>query len=228
MEPFAERIGLGAPLLHGLRPREAEHLPRAWHRIVPVRKARHHAGALVDEGQRLGIVHPLEGRRGVGLRLFLYRRDLVPPLIPLRFNDADGLPLDEQHVVCRPDVGRILADRDPGAGTEVDLPHRLHAPSRLLQLGVDGGARPLLGSTVVVSHRCNVFFCQVALLHGARESSPAPVDLLAMPYHKHGDQPNAVVDFVKYAVLPDSQAVGIRATGKFPASREVEARPRGL
>ena len=126
------------------------------HRIVAVGEARHHAGALVDEGQRLGIVHPLECRRGIGAGLFLHRGDLVPPLFPLRFDHADGPTVDEQHIVRRTYVGRILAHRDPDSGAEVDLPHRLHTPSRLLELGVDGGARPLLGSAVVVSHCCIV------------------------------------------------------------------------
>ena len=149
-----ERIGLRGPLPHRLRPREAEHLAGTRYRVAAVGEARHLAGALVDERQRFGVVHPFEHRRRVGVRLALHVRDLVPPLAPLRLDHADRLALNEQHVVRRPHVGRILAHRDPGSGAEVDLRHRLDAPSSLLQLGVDGGARPLFGGTDVVGHCC--------------------------------------------------------------------------
>ena len=102
VQPFAEGIGLGYPLLHRRRPLEAEHLAGARHRIGAIREAGHHPGALVHEGQRLPIVDPLECRRGIGAGLVLYVGDPVPPLFPLRFDHADRPPVDEQHVVRRP------------------------------------------------------------------------------------------------------------------------------
>ena len=155
-EPRAQRRRLREPFLLGLRPMEAEHLPRTGSRIAPVGEAGERSGALVDERARLGAVQPLEAGVGIAGGLLLDHGDLPAPLLRLGFDYPDRLAVDEQQVVGGADVGLILPHRYTGAGVEVDRVLRLDAPAGLLQLRVDGVARELLGGAVPVSHQGRV------------------------------------------------------------------------
>ena len=73
-------------------------------------------------------------------------------LFLLGFDDADRFFVDEQHIVCRPDVGLVFANGDAEAGAEIDFLGRLDDPTRVFELRIDGVAG-LLFRVLIFAHR---------------------------------------------------------------------------
>jgi len=80
---------------------------------------------------------------GVPVALRLHAAQRVPHL--LRLEDADGLAIDEEEVVCRTGGERELADSYPAARGEVRLVSILDRPAGIAKPGVDIDAGALLG-----------------------------------------------------------------------------------
>ena len=126
-----KRCRFGQPFLERFRAVEIEDFARARLGIAAIGEAGDDAGALVEEGQRLLVVDPLELGGGIAGGLLFDRRDLVAPVLWLGFDDADRLLVHEQHIVGRADVGLVFAHGDARTGVEIDLlcPERPSPPA---------------------------------------------------------------------------------------------------
>jgi hypothetical protein len=142
----------GNPVGHGFGAMECEDFAGAWLWIATVREASDNAGALINEGQRLLAVNPFELRSSVPGGLVLHGRDLVAPVFGLGFNDADSLLFQEQNVIGRTYVSLVLANRDAGAGVEVQRIPVLNDPPCLDQFRIDLVASDLFGILVIARH----------------------------------------------------------------------------
>jgi hypothetical protein len=117
-------------------------------------------GAAEDEGERVGHLLEVAGEAGgVPAGLVLDTGERHARLLGLQ--DADGLLVDEQHVVRRavPRLEADLADRDPLGGVEVGGAQILHRPAGGGQLGVDRlpglffGLHPQTSTAQATAHR---------------------------------------------------------------------------
>ncbi len=142
---------LGQPVAQGFRAVEAEDFTRARLGVAGVGKTGDDAGGFVEEGQRLPVVQPLELGGGVAFGLRFVGGQMLALFLALGFDDADGLAVDEKHVVGGADIGVVFAHRLAGAAAEVDFAGRLHDPARLPEQRVDVVAGFLFG-VLVVAH----------------------------------------------------------------------------
>ena len=83
------------------------------------------------------VCAPFEVGRGVALGLGFVSRDIFAGAVPLGLDDAHGIAFDEQDVVRRSRVRRILAYGNTDPGSEIELLHILHDPAGLFQLLVN-------------------------------------------------------------------------------------------
>ena len=139
--------------------------------VAPVREPRDFPGAFVEKGQRFGVRDPLEPGVGVALGLLFDRGEPGAPTVRLRLHDADGLPVNEEHIVGGSDIGGVFAHRDAQPRVEVERLPVLHTPTRRLQAGVDPVSGDLLRVLVDGLHardlRC-ALLPSLACSHNAR------------------------------------------------------------
>ena len=125
--------------------------PRTRIGVAPVREPRNLPRAFVEKGQRCGVRDPLELGAGVSLRLLFDCRESSPPAVRFGLDDANGLSVNEEHVVGRSDIGLVFAHRDAKARGEVDGIPVLHMPARSPEAVVDPVAGDLFGILVDVT-----------------------------------------------------------------------------
>ena len=143
-EPRPQAVLL-QPFLQGLRPVEAEHLPRPGLRVAQVPVAGDLAGAEVDEGQDALPDRPAQLGRGIPLGLPLVHGELLGLLGLLGLHHAHGHAVHEEDVVRRTHIGMVLPHRHAKRRADVDGLGILHHPAGRDEHGVDGLAGLLFG-----------------------------------------------------------------------------------
>lgn len=147
---------------------EVENLAGAWIRVSTVGKAGDNAGAFVDKAQWYRVVDPFECRVGITTGLVFHDGNFFAPAFRLGFDHADGLTIHKQHVICRADIGLVLAEGNALGGSEVDFLLVLYHPAGLLQQGVYAIPCPLFGILINGGHYPALFyFCHSKLNYHA-------------------------------------------------------------
>ena len=95
---------------------EAEDFARARLGVAGVGKAGGDAGGFVEEGQRLFVIHPFEPGGGIAFGLRFVHGEVLAFGLALGFDDANGLFIDEKHVVGGARIRCPLAHGLPDAG----------------------------------------------------------------------------------------------------------------
>jgi len=97
-----------------------------------------------------GVLDPFQFRDGVILGLILDGGDVLAEGLLFRLRDANGFPIEEEHIVGRATVGGVFADGLAFALGEVDGVLVLNGPTGGAELCVD----PITGDLfrVLVGH----------------------------------------------------------------------------
>ena len=139
----------GEPFTQRLRTMKRKDLARAGLGVALVGEAGEHAGGFVKKRERRAVgLHPLQLGGGVFGGLVFDAGDGVAERFLLRFDHADRLGIDKEHVVGRTGVGEVFADGLACAFAKVDGVLVLHGPSRSAQLRVNRIAGDLFGGLV--------------------------------------------------------------------------------
>ena len=152
-EAGAQTTPLGQPVAQGFRAVEAEDFTRTRLGVAGIGEVGDDAGGFVAERQRFAVIDSFEPGGGIAFGLRLVGGEALAFFFALGFDDAKRLAVDEEHVIGGAGVGLPFADRDPGAGGEIDL--LLHNPAGGAQLRIDPVAGLLFG-VLVFAHRQGV------------------------------------------------------------------------
>ncbi len=207
-ERSAEAVDVGLhQVAERVWPMEPEDPPGCWLGIEPTRKPRVVTRRLVAE-REMPVTSEV-GREFVGdARLILDGLPLDPGqrcALLLCFDDANGLPVDEQHVVGRAGTGDQLPNRYSLPRVKVDVLVVLNDPTGTLQHPVDADASLVLWGDVVGrvggNHRRQLY--EIVLREAGRHSAER---MRRLPRRARSQPKCLIYSFAKMAEVDDSRS----------------------